>query len=75
MKATINNESSLSEYIGGTIKESRKSRKLTQTELANMLGTQQPSIARLESGKYLPSLGFLTRVSNLLGIEVGIVMK
>lgn len=71
----IDNNNNLSEYIGGIIKSSRKDKELTQTELADIVGTKQPSIARLESGECLPSLVFLKKVSNSLGIEIGIVMK
>ena len=39
---------------------------LTQEQLADLLGTKQPSIARIESGKSLPSLSFLKRVVEAL---------
>ena len=70
-----NKQNNLSTYIGGTIRKSREDKGLTQMELANMVETQQPSIAQLESGRNLPSLSFLKRVSDSLGIELGIVMK
>ena len=41
-------------------------RGLTQEELAEKVGTKQPSIARLESGKSEPSLAFLRRVVEAL---------
>jgi transcriptional regulator with XRE-family HTH domain len=45
----------------------RTEAKLTQSELAKLAGTSQPSIARLESGSYLnPSLAFLRRIGNAL---------
>ena len=40
---------------------------LTQAELAERVGTKQPSIARLESGKHEPSLDLLGRVAAALG--------
>ncbi len=43
---------------------------LTQAQLAEMVGTRQPSIARIESGKSLPSLLFLERVANVLNARV-----
>jgi DNA-binding XRE family transcriptional regulator len=45
----------------------RIQRGLTQKELADLVGTKQPSIARLESGKTRPSLPFLQRVVEALG--------
>ena len=38
-------------------------RGLTQAQLAEMVGTRQPSIARLENGNSIPSLSFLTNSS------------
>ncbi len=40
---------------------------LTQKQLADKIGTQQPSISRLESGDYNPSLEFLKKVAQGLG--------
>ena len=42
-------------------------RGLSQRQLAEMVGTKQPSIARLESGKVEPRLSFLRRVVEALG--------
>jgi transcriptional regulator with XRE-family HTH domain len=48
---------------------------LTQAQLAKLVGTRQPSIARLESGERKPSLSFLQRVAEVLDarIEVHLV--
>ena len=48
---------------------------LTQTQLAQMVGTKQPSIARLEKGDSKPSLAFLEKLAEALGarLEVRIV--
>lgn len=50
-------------------------RGLTQEQLAELVGTKQPSIARLESGRIEPRLSFLRRVAQALGarLEVHIV--
>ena len=52
-------------------------RGLTQKQLADLAGTQQPSIARLESGKADPDLPFLRQIANVLGarVEVRIVAE
>jgi transcriptional regulator with XRE-family HTH domain len=43
---------------------------LTQAQLAEMVGTKQPSIARLENGEGSPSLSFLEKVAEALGANV-----
>lgn len=47
-------------------------RGLTQSQLAKLAGTQQPSIARLESGKTDPDLPFLRQLANALDARVEI---
>ena len=42
----------------------------TQEQLADLVGTKQPSIARFEGGKRDPRLSFLRRVANALGYRV-----
>lgn len=41
----------------------RKERKLTQTELAKMIGTKQSVISRLEIGQANPSVAVLKRIA------------
>lgn len=50
--------------ISQLITEARIYKGLSQSELAKIVGTKQPSIARIESGKTLPSLSFLERMAN-----------
>lgn len=45
-------------------------RGLTQAQLAEMVGTRQPSIARLENGTSIPSLSFLNRIAAALNAKV-----
>lgn len=45
-------------------------RGLTQEQLAEIVGTKQSSIARLESSATVPSLSFLTKVAAALGARV-----
>jgi len=49
-------------------------RGLTQEQLAELVGTRQPSIARLESGKAEPRLSFLRRVVEALDGDMQIVI-
>jgi transcriptional regulator with XRE-family HTH domain len=47
-------------------------RGLTQEQLAEIVGTSQPSIARLESGRVESRLSFLRRVVEALGARLEI---
>ena len=50
------------------IKELRKDRGLSQTELANMAGTTQNTISSLETGQYSPT----AYLSGLIAIALGV---
>ena len=43
---------------------------LTQKELAEIIGTKQSSISRLESASQLPSLSFLKTVADALDLKL-----
>lgn len=60
---------------GHQITRLRIERGLTQAQLAEMVGTKQPSIARLESGETPPNLSFLKRVAGALNahFEISLV--
>ncbi|HEY0220743.1 MAG TPA: helix-turn-helix transcriptional regulator [Candidatus Paceibacterota bacterium] len=49
------------------ITEARLHKNLSQEGLAELVGTHQPSIARIESGATLPSLSFLERIAEAIG--------
>jgi ribosome-binding protein aMBF1 (putative translation factor) len=53
----------------------RAARGLTQTDVARMVGMQQPVIARLERGENPPSLATLARISSGTGIEFDLVVR
>jgi len=55
---------------GYQIARLRIARGLTLAQLAELVGTRQPSIARIENGKTLPSLSFLERVASVLDARV-----
>ena len=48
---------------------------LTQRELAKRVGTKQSAIARLESGSYNPTLGFLKKVTSALDARLTITSR
>lgn len=54
----------IAEMIAGT----RTLKGISQKKLAGMVGTKQPSIARLENASSLPGLNFLKRICDALGV-------
>ncbi len=57
---------------GYQIARLRMLRGLTQSQLAEMVGTRQPSIARLENGASTPSLSFLNKIAAALNAKIEI---
>ena len=57
------------------IKLERKRQGITQTELANLLGCPQPSIARIETRKISPTLGMIQKICDVLGMDVVLEIK
>jgi len=45
---------------------------LSQSELAEKVGTKQSAISRLESGNYNPSINFLGKVATALNLKLNI---
>jgi len=45
---------------------------VTQAQFTEMVGTQQPFIARLENGTSAPSLSFLSKIAEALGAKIEI---
>ncbi|HCC05534.1 TPA: hypothetical protein DEP58_04535 [Patescibacteria group bacterium] len=56
--------------IGKSIEIARAHKKMTQKELAEKIGTQQPSIARIESGSLLPSISFLKKIAEAFDTQL-----
>jgi len=65
----------LSLELGHLIAENRVRKGVTQEDLASRLGTQQPSVARAERGKVIPSVTFLNRVAEKLGMTLVIEFR
>lgn len=53
----------------------RSEKGLSQLELAEMVGTKQSAISRLESGDYNPSIEFLSKIANALGKELHVEIR
>jgi len=45
---------------------------LTQAVLARKIGTKQSAISRFESGSYNPTISFLKKVADALGVQLKI---
>jgi len=58
------------EQIAGQIADHRRSRSLSQTELADLCGTTQPGIARMERGTGAPRVDTLRRIAAALDCEL-----
>lgn len=56
--------------LGARVRAERERIRLTQAELALRMGTNQPTVARLEAGGVTPSLATLHRVAEALGMEL-----
>ncbi len=54
------------------VRELREKRKLSQAELAERVGTKQPAIARLESGRVVPRIDLLQKIAHALGVQLEI---
>jgi ribosome-binding protein aMBF1 (putative translation factor) len=68
-------EEKLNVHVARMIYDARNARGLTQTELAELVGTKQQSIARLEDADYEGhSLSMLQRVADALGQTLMIQM-
>jgi DNA-binding XRE family transcriptional regulator len=52
--------------IARQVRKLREKRNLTQTELAELAGTGQAAIARIESGRTVPKLDLLARIADAL---------
>jgi ribosome-binding protein aMBF1 (putative translation factor) len=58
--------------LASALIEARKRAGLTQEELAARMGTKQTVIARLESGRVMPSTRTLKRLANATGSQLKI---
>ena len=57
--------------VGRKLRELRKERKLTQTELSARIGIQQSDLSRMEQGEYRVSLDTLLRILSEFKVGIG----
>ncbi|MCX7714606.1 MAG: helix-turn-helix transcriptional regulator [Clostridia bacterium] len=58
------------EAFGQRLKQLRKSKKLTQQELADLLGISKVAISEYETGKVNPSPEHLIRIANIFNVSI-----
>ena len=56
--------------LGSKIKSIRKSKGLTQEQLAELIGIEPPSLSYIETGKFSPSIETLQKLSEVLQVGV-----
>ena len=56
--------------LGARVRAERERLGITQADLAERMGTTQPTVARLEAGGVTPSLDTLQRAAEALGLEL-----
>ena len=61
--------SDFKKLLGRKIQSIRKSRKLTQEKLAELINIEPPSLSYLETGKYAPSIETLQKLSEVLDVK------
>ena len=69
----VQNELKINEAEYKVIEEvimARKEKNLTQKDLAQLIGTKQSNISRLESGNYNPTINFLSKIAYAVGKEL-----
>ena len=57
-------------YTGQIIEQARKEAKLTQSELAEKLGSSKSYISRVETGRTEPKVSTFYRIASALGLSV-----
>ena len=60
----------IAKTIGENVRRYRKQRNYTQKRLAEEAEIDRTAIAKLERGKFLPSMTFLLAISRALDVEI-----
>ena len=61
--------------IAGQVADRRRERGISQAQLAELCGTTQSAIARLESGGRPPRIDTLLRIANALGCDLTVELR
>ena len=73
--AHVGDEGWLFAQIAEQVVEQRRARGLSQREVAELTGTTQSAIARLESGGRPPRIDTLQRIANALDCELSVELR
>ncbi|WP_041258203.1 helix-turn-helix domain-containing protein [Fibrella aestuarina] len=65
----------IKQQVGSLIREARRTKGLTQKELADILEMDEKRLARLESGRMNPTISTLQRILNAAGCSVEMTLK
>ena len=63
------------EEIGGKLHEIRRTRNMTQDELASKCGITRTTISKIERGRFSVSVDMLSRICEELGAKVEITTR
>jgi transcriptional regulator with XRE-family HTH domain len=61
--------------IGSTVRTLREMKQLSQEELARKASCRQPDISDLEHGRHEPTIKFLGRIANALGVSISVLLS
>ncbi|WP_278970297.1 helix-turn-helix domain-containing protein [Megasphaera elsdenii] len=61
--------------IGDVLKSAREKAGLTQLELSGMVGVSRAYYADVDRGRYTPSLKVLSRLADILGIDLNFLKQ
>lgn len=61
--------------VGKSIKERRKTLRVTQAQLAELAGVSINTLYKIERGQANPTLATLTKIANVLGMELCLQIK
>lgn len=61
--------------IGHVLKAAREKAGLTQLELSGMVGVSRAYYADVERGRYTPSLKVLSKLADILGIDLNFLKR
>jgi HTH-type transcriptional regulator/antitoxin HipB len=69
----MKNSNTTSTLFGNIIREERKKRNLTQTQLGDLSGTSINFISQIEAGKETAHIGKVLKVLQVLGVQLEVV--